>query len=162
MSQHHALICLNTLFICIAMPGIHGNNTGTCSPMFKASATAEHQLHITSSELLDFGTVDVEPDVGNVSKVSRRVAFKRRVLHAPYEPRWMYVCMCVCMYVCMCTSINMYIHIYTYTRIYTYRLSRLGRPRSKVFRIHPVSITRFPLIRFSPGSGLLRNPFVHR
>ena len=24
--------------------------------------------------------------------------------------------------------------------------------------IHPVSITRFPLTRFSPGSGLLRNP----
>ena len=29
-------------------------------------------------------------------------------------------------------------------------------PRS----IHPVSITRFPLTRFSPGAGLLRNPFV--
>ena len=28
--------------------------------------------------------------------------------------------------------------------------------------IHPVSITRFPLTRFSPGAGLLRNPFVHR
>ena len=28
--------------------------------------------------------------------------------------------------------------------------------------VHPVSITRFPLTRFSPGSGLLRNPFVHR
>ena len=27
--------------------------------------------------------------------------------------------------------------------------------------IHPVSITRFPLTRFSPGSGL-RNRFVHR
>ena len=24
--------------------------------------------------------------------------------------------------------------------------------------IHPVSITRFPLRRFSPGAGLLRNP----
>ena len=29
-------------------------------------------------------------------------------------------------------------------------------------RLHPVSITRFPLRRFSPGAGLLRNPFVHR
>ena len=28
--------------------------------------------------------------------------------------------------------------------------------------IHPVSITKFPLRRFSPGAGLLRNPFVHR
>ena len=26
--------------------------------------------------------------------------------------------------------------------------------------VHPVSITRFPLRRFSPGAGLLRNPFV--
>ena len=25
--------------------------------------------------------------------------------------------------------------------------------------LHPVSITRFPLTRFSPGSGLLSNPF---
>ena len=28
--------------------------------------------------------------------------------------------------------------------------------------IHPVSITRFPLIIFSPGAGLLSNMFVHR
>ena len=28
--------------------------------------------------------------------------------------------------------------------------------------LHPVSITRFPLTRFSPGSGLLRNRFCHR
>ena len=28
--------------------------------------------------------------------------------------------------------------------------------------IHPVSITRFPRRRFSPGAGLLRNLFVHR
>ena len=28
--------------------------------------------------------------------------------------------------------------------------------------IHPVSITRFPLTRFSRGSGLLRNPLFHR
>ena len=26
-------------------------------------------------------------------------------------------------------------------------------------KLHPVSITRFPLSRFSPGAGLLRNPF---
>ena len=26
--------------------------------------------------------------------------------------------------------------------------------------LHPVSITRFPLRRFSPGAGLLGNPFV--
>ena len=34
--------------------------------------------------------------------------------------------------------------------------------RSPSRTLHPVSITRFPLTRFSPGSGLLRNPFVHR
>ena len=28
--------------------------------------------------------------------------------------------------------------------------------------VHPVSITRFPLRRFSPGAGLLINRFVHR
>ena len=28
--------------------------------------------------------------------------------------------------------------------------------------LHPVSITIFPLIIFSPGAGLLRNPFVPR
>ena len=28
--------------------------------------------------------------------------------------------------------------------------------------LHPVSITRFPLSRFSPGAGLLRNPCFHR
>ena len=31
--------------------------------------------------------------------------------------------------------------------------------RRAVF-LHPVSITRFPLSRFSPRAGLLRNPFV--
>ena len=43
----------------------------------------------------------------------------------------------VCMYVCIC--------VYTYIYIYT----------------HPVSITRFLLTRFSPGSGLLRNPLFY-
>ena len=31
-----------------------------------------------------------------------------------------------------------------------------------VWCVHPVSIARFPLRRFSPGAGLLRNRFVHR
>ena len=29
-------------------------------------------------------------------------------------------------------------------------------------RLHPVSITRFSVKIFSPGSGLLRNPFFNR
>ena len=36
----------------------------------------------------------------------------------------------------------------------------LGLPAALL--LHPVSITRFPLTRFSPGSGLLRNPLFHR
>ena len=34
-----------------------------------------------------------------------------------------------------------------------------GRWTTEDHVIHPVSITRFPLSRFSPGAGLLRNPF---
>ena len=41
-------------------------------------------------------------------------------------------------------GIHIYIYIYTcYIMLY--------------YTIHPVSITRFPLTRFSPGSGLRRN-----
>ena len=38
------------------------------------------------------------------------------------------------------------------------------RPRSRGGGggLHPLSITRFPLIIFSPGAGLLRNPSLHR
>ena len=34
--------------------------------------------------------------------------------------------------------------------------------QTNILHVHPVSITRFPLSRFSPGAGLLGNPFVHR
>ena len=51
----------------------------------------------------------------------------------------------------------------------TYDPHSLGPPelpldshRAPPRELHPVSITRFPLRRFSPGAGLLRNPFVHR
>ena len=37
-----------------------------------------------------------------------------------------------------------------------------ARLRRNVRPLHPVSITRFPLRRVSPGAGLLMNPFVHR
>ena len=46
-----------------------------------------------------------------------------------------------------CPYIGVYIYIYTLIYMYV------------DIRIHPVSITRFPLTRFSPGSGLLSNPF---
>ena len=44
----------------------------------------------------------------------------------------------------------LYIYIYIYIYIYMY-----------TYKVHPVSITRFLLSRFSPGAGLLRNPFVY-
>ena len=58
-------------------------------------------------------------------------------------------------------------YIYIYIYIYVYREGEVHRERDAKFStikclLHPVSITRFPLRRFSPGAGLLRNPFVHR
>ena len=38
--------------------------------------------------------------------------------------------------------------------------SRCTPPRGGA-NLHPVSITRFSITRFSPGSGLLRNRFLH-
>ena len=60
------------------------------------------------------------------------------------------------------------IHQILYTTALVGRDSYPGVPQClcKLFwprkRLHPVSITRFPPRRFSPGAGLLRNPFVHR
>ena len=36
------------------------------------------------------------------------------------------------------------------------------KSQADVTAVHLVSITRLPLTRFSPGAGLLRNPFLHR
>ena len=86
---------------------------------------------------------------------------------------------------CLCTSggerskyilcIYIYIYIYIYTHIHTYIyiyiylvlhgsvliifFCGVHRRDSRGPALHPVSITRFPLSRFSPGAGLLRNPF---
>ena len=82
----------------------------------------------------------------------------------------------ICIYICMYVCIYIYIYLYIYTHIYIYiyiwpaggiRVSAqvtFGRGRGdlSVCPLHPVSITRLPLRRFSPGAGLLRNPFVHR
>ena len=70
-------------------------------------------------------------------------------------------------------DIYMYDHIYIYIYIHTYihtpargQMRTPGvKPRSQAWEacmMHPVSITRFPLRRFSPGAGLLRNRFCHR
>ena len=54
-------------------------------------------------------------------------------------------------------------YIYIYIYIYMGSVQRPRRCGQAVdVAVHPVSITRFPLARLSPGSGLLRNPFVHR
>ena len=60
---------------------------------------------------------------------------------------------------CYITSLllALYIYIYTYAYAYAYAYHIISYNI-----IHPVSITRFPIRIFSPGAGLLRNPFVRR
>ena len=66
----------------------------------------------------------------------------------------------------VCTSLSLSLYIYIY--IFIHRPARVhARPQGQAREvggaeretIRPVSITRFPLSRFSPGAGLLRNPF---
>ena len=102
-----------------------------------------------------------------------------------------HVCMCICIFTCVYIYIYIYIHtcvyIYIYICIYIYiynclcvcvwldqtRLPRAAQALAQTgpphpiegfpfMYIHPVSITRFPLRRFSPGAGLLRNRFLLR
>ena len=90
------------------------------------------------------------------------------------------------MYISIYLYISLYIYIYVY--IYIYELLCISnkiytsisilriktikqilriladvpthaRTHTHTLTLHPVSITRFPLTRFSPGSGLLRNPW---
>ena len=83
-------------------------------------------------------------------------------------------------YIYIYTHVHIYIYIYIYIIIVVIITIITGTPRREllhIFRpcaappgspppvaasgscIHPVSITRFPLSRFSPGAGLLRNTF---
>ena len=94
-----------------------------------------------------------------------------------------HTCMCMCIYIYIYIYVCVHIYIYIYICIYTlyrricyiiyfvhqFRTDVRTRRRRRSWesrgraRTHPVSITRFPLTRFSPGSGLLRNRlFVHR
>ena len=73
------------------------------------------------------------------------------------------------------TCIYIYIYVYTYihiTQAKFYIVQFFSKPNNNTASdskhttneldipdIHPVSITRFPLIRFSPGAGLLRYVF---
>ena len=105
---------------------------------------------------------------------------------------YIYVCMYVCMYIyiyiyvyiyiyiCTYSSFYIYIYIYTHTHSHTHTpvwvLPIIGTPglHNNIYitaRIYIyiyitlaalITITRFPLIIFSPGAGLLRNPLVHR
>ena len=58
------------------------------------------------------------------------------------------------MYVYIYIYIYMYVCVYIYIYIYIYTYIHSGATTC----LHPVSMTRFPLSRFSPGAGLLRNP----
>ena len=64
------------------------------------------------------------------------------------------------MYTCVSLSLSLSIYIYIHV-LYIHITWRL-RARRANLKVHPVSITRFPLRKFSPGAGLLRNRFVHR
>ena len=77
-------------------------------------------------------------------------------------------------YIYTCIYIYIYIHTYNYREIdkHSFRESlrlatlrqrlpsspRRGAPNAYHLPIHPVSITKLPLIIFSPGAGLLRHP----
>ena len=56
--------------------------------------------------------------------------------------------------------------LFLYTPLISLHKYRTVYEHNILFRkpplLHPVSITRFPLRRFSPGAGLLRNHFLHR
>ena len=73
-------------------------------------------------------------------------------------------------YVCVYIYIYIYTHTHTYTHTYVappYRARQVQEERAgfavghlrRTPPIHPVSITRFLLRIFSPGAGLLSNPF---
>ena len=67
-------------------------------------------------------------------------------------------------YIYICTYIHMYIYIERDIHIdcRDARLDGNEHVQAVNAAAHPVSIARLPLRRFSPGAGLLKNPFVHR
>ena len=67
----------------------------------------------------------------------------------------------VCMYVGLVWSLWGYVGLYGGMYVSPDKIMRFGEP-SLWGHVHPVSITRFPLIIFSPGAGLLRNHCFHR
>ena len=86
----------------------------------------------------------------------------------------MYVCVCIHMYIHLCynpakPSVNTYVYTHISRPVYTRARRSCATTRSSSPRCQsrrpglcgsdPVSITRFPLRRFSPGAGLLRNRF---
>ena len=109
---------------------------------------------------------DLEPRASSL----RPAAENGEGLYITYIYICMYVCIYIYIYIYVCVCIYIYIYIYIYMlsgeregvscRGATEDL--FGAPTRHCFQLHPVSITRFPLRRFSPVAGLLRNPFVHR
>ena len=65
-----------------------------------------------------------------------------------------------CIYIYIYTHMSIVIYIYIYICIYSFK-GRSPQHRQLPRKLHPVSITRFPLSRFSPGAGLLRSPFLN-
>ena len=70
--------------------------------------------------------------------------------HANHFPNILFEARCLCGVLCLSVFPPSDISL---------ALSQITQPW---ILVHPVSITRFPLTRFSPGAGLLRDPFVHR
>ena len=60
----------------------------------------------------------------------------------------------------VCKNKPIFLEVFVENRILTFAPVDFRRKPEPVPRtqVHPVSITRFPLSRFSPGAGLLRNP----
>ena len=90
-------------------------------------------------------------------------AFRRQNKREPptcREDIYIYIYMstyvCIYIYIHMSVYLSLSIYIYIYICIYTYMIRNCT-----AVHLHPVSITRFPLGRFSPGAGLLRYVFFH-
>ena len=72
----------------------------------------------------------------------------------------MYIYYNIYIYIYLSLSLYIYIYIYIYMYVLLLQAALLpsGLPRIGG-RLHPVSITRFPLRRLSPGAELLRYLF---
>ena len=115
---------------------------------------------------------NIHRETGSATSTTARAGmYMNVVLREPYA----YMCRSVCMinrYTCMiicvlvtCVQCCIYLIVCAWLNtvcVITLRCMMWHDTTGHDARVHPVSITRFPLRRFLPGAGLLRNPFVHR